>query len=285
MSKLQQAQKRFEKFLIKHDTKLISSFHPHFERAFWEMVLNGGKRFRPNLLFSIVLAKKPKKLRDSFPIALAIESLHTYSLIHDDLPAMDNAALRRNHQTLHIKYDETTAILAGDALNTYAFYLISISNFSPKIKAKLVKSLSFGAMKMVLGQACDCHFENQKLKKEKLDFIHINKTANLIASSLEMGGIIAKLSKDELQAIRSFGLRLGLFFQIRDDILDVTSNSEGKSANNDINKNSYVNLLGLKEAESALKALRDELRDELKGLDSSIERNLTHLLTQYLFKG
>lgn len=285
MDRLDSTKKAFEEFLIHHNTKLMRSFHPNFEVAFWEMVINGGKRFRPSLLFSVVLAKKPKKIQDSFLVALALESLHTYSLIHDDLPAMDNADLRRNHKTLHIKYSEANAILAGDALNTYAFYLISKSNFGSKTKIKLIESLSFGAMKMVLGQACDCHFENQKLPKDKLDFIHTNKTAMLIASALQMGAIIAKLPKKEKKAIYSFGLKLGLFFQIRDDILDITSNNEGKSANNDINKNSYVNLLGLDGAKAELKKMKKILLKELKSLDCDIAQNLTHLLQQYLFKG
>lgn len=271
----------FERYLQEYNTKIMRSFHPNFEGAFWEMVQNGGKRFRPTLLFCVVLAKKPNAISSAFQVALALESLHTYSLIHDDLPAMDNAALRRNHATLHTKYSEADAILCGDALNTYAFYLISHSNFSAKIRAKLAQSLSFGALKMVVGQALDCHFENAKLPQKKLDFIHENKTARLIASSLEMGAIIAKLPKMECKKLYDFGLKLGLFFQIRDDILDKTSTSEGKSANIDENKNSYVNLLGLKGAQDALESLKTELLDALKGIDKNIAKNLYFLLNKY----
>lgn len=271
----------FERYLQEHSTEIMRSFHPNFEGAFWEMVQNGGKRFRPALLFCVVLAKKPNAISSAFQVALALESLHTYSLIHDDLPAMDNAALRRNHATLHTKYSEADAILCGDALNTYAFYLISHSNFSAKIRAKLAQSLSFGALKMVVGQALDCHFENKKLPQKKLNFIHENKTARLIASSLEMGAIIAKLPKMERKKLYDFGLKLGLFFQIRDDILDKTSTNEGKSANIDENKNSYVNLLGLKGAKNALKSLKTELLDALKGIDKNIAKNLYFLLNKY----
>lgn len=271
----------FERYLQEHSTEIMRSFHPNFEGAFWEMVRNGGKRFRPALLFCVVLAKKPNAISSAFQVALALESLHTYSLIHDDLPAMDNAALRRNHATLHTKYSEADAILCGDALNTYAFYLISHANFSAKIRAKLAQSLSFGALKMVVGQALDCHFENVKLPQKKLDFIHENKTARLIASSLEMGAIIAKLPKMERKKLYDFGLKLGLFFQIRDDILDKTSTKEGKSANIDENKNSYVNLLGLKGAQDALKSLKTELLDALKGIDKNIAKNLYFLLNKY----
>lgn len=296
----------FEQYLQGHSTSIMRSFHPNFEYAFWEMVRNGGKRFRPALLFCVILAKqknalqKYKKMRDknetkktqkndiflqnAFQIALAIESLHTYSLIHDDLPAMDNANLRRNHPTLHTKYSEADAILCGDGLNTYAFYLIATAHFSDKIRVKLAKSLGFGGLKMVLGQALDCHFENQRLGQKELDFIHTNKTAKLIASSLEMGAIIAKLPKIERKKLYDFGMKLGLFFQIRDDILDKTSVDEGKSANIDKDKNSYVNLLGLKEAQNTLKAQKITLLNALNNLDKNIAKNLHFLLNKYLLK-
>ena len=285
MKRLDKVLGDFERYLQEHSTKIMHSFHPNFEGAFWEMVQNGGKRFRPALLFCVVLAKRQKDISSAFQIALAIESLHTYSLIHDDLPAMDNASLRRNHPTLHTKYSEADAILCGDGLNTYAFYLIATANFSDKITRKLSESLAFGGLKMVLGQALDCHFENQTLPQKKLAFIHKNKTAKLIASSLEMGAIIAKLNKFERKKLYDFGITLGLFFQIRDDILDKTSTNEGKSANIDENKNSYVNLLGLKGAQNALDSLKKTLLDALFSLDEKIAKNLYYLLNKYLLKG
>lgn len=285
MKRLDKVLGDFERYLQGHSTKIMQSFHPNFEGAFWEMVQNGGKRFRPALLFCVVLAKKPKAIANAFQIALALESLHTYSLIHDDLPAMDNASLRRNHPTLHTKYSEADAILCGDGLNTYAFYLIATANFNDKITRKLSESLAFGGLKMVLGQALDCHFENKKLPQKKLDFIHENKTAKLIASSLEMGAIIAKLPKTERKKLYDFGIMLGLFFQIRDDILDKTSTNEGKSANVDENKNSYVNLLGLKGAQNAMDSLKKMLLDSLFALDEKIAKNLYYLLNKYLLKG
>lgn len=279
---------KFERYLQNHSVKIMQSFHPSFEVAFWEMVKNGGKRFRPGLLFCVALANaknndffKNNDLENIFQIALALESLHTYSLIHDDLPSMDNAKLRRNHPTLHTKYSEADAILCGDGLNTYAFYLIATSQFSNKIKVKLSQSLGFGGLKMVLGQALDCKFENETLAQDKLDFIHINKTAKLIASSLEMGAIIAKIPKKERKKLYDFGILLGLFFQIRDDILDKTSTSEGKSANIDINKNSYVNLLGLKEAQKTLESLKATLLYSLKKIDKNIAKNLHFLMNKY----
>lgn len=273
----------FENFLQNHDISVMKSFHPYFKEAFWEMIINGGKRFRPNLLFSVVLAKKSNKIYDTFMVALALESLHTYSLIHDDLPAMDNSPLRRGHETLHIKYDETGAILVGDALNTYAFYLIGKSNFSNKIKVKLNNSLSFGALRMVVGQACDCYFEKTILQKENIDFIHINKTANLIASSLEMGGIIAKLPKKEINNLYNFGITLGLYFQIRDDLIDALEDEKniGKPTHNDTNKNSYVNLLGLQDAKKVKDDLKNIITEKLDNIDKKISKNLEILLQAY----
>ena len=134
---------------------------------------------------------------------------------------------------------------------------------------------------MVLGQALDCHFEGQKLKREKVDFIHTNKTAHLIAASLEMGAIIAELPKKEQIQLYGFGIKLGLFFQIRDDILDKISESEGKSANIDEYKNSYVNLLGLKGAQDALKSQKIALLDSLEKIDKKIAKNLYFLLNKY----
>lgn len=281
--KLKTAMKRFEAFLQSHDTRIMESFHPYFREAFWEMVKNGGKRFRPSLIFSVVCAKNPKIFAKSLPIALAVESLHTYSLIHDDLPAMDNAALRRNHPTLHTKYDECGAILAGDALNTYAFYLIASANLGAKMRAKITESLSFGGVKMVLGQALDCYFENTKLSQERLRFVHINKTARLIAASLEIGGILAEMPKREIKKLYDFGLNLGLFFQIRDDIIDATAESAeaGKPTHNDFNKNSYVNLLGLGEAKNAQNALKNEMLKNLRDFDKGIRENLLKLLESY----
>ena len=273
----------FEYFLKSHDTGILQSFHPYFQDAFWEMVVSGGKRFRPSLLFAVVLGVDRAKIKDCFYIALALEVLHTYSLIHDDLPAMDNSPLRRGHTTLHIKYDETSAILAGDALNTYAFYLIGNANFSDEVKVAIAKSLSFGALKMVLGQACDCYFENQRLGKDKIDFIHLNKTAALIASALEIGGIISLLSQDEIDRLKAFGMRLVLYFQIRDDVIDSTSveSIEGKPMNNDTNKNSYVNLLGINEAKNAKERLKDELWLELDGMRDDVQKHLRALLQSY----
>lgn len=275
----------FEKFLINHKPK-IEGFHPYFQKAFWEMVLSGGKRFRPKLLLSVVSSLNPSLVKNAFLPALALESLHTYSLIHDDLPSMDNANLRRGHTTLHKLYDEAGAILVGDGLNTYAFYLLSISRLDNGVKIKLIQELSNsgGIGGMVIGQAMDCYFENEKLDLEKLKIIHLNKTAKLIASSLKMGGTIINLDTKTLQALYDFGLDLGVYFQILDDVIDVTeSESQAlKTTHNDINKNSYVNLLGLEGAKKSAKELQGKILNNLSEFDERIRDNLNFILKDYL---
>ncbi|MCI7765333.1 polyprenyl synthetase family protein [Helicobacter sp. 14348-15] len=274
----------FESYLISQPPK-VPSFHPYYEKALWEMVLSGGKRFRPKLLLSVVYANKSKFTSKAFAPALALEILHTYSLIHDDLPAMDNATLRRGVPTLHHKYDECGAILVGDALNTHSFYCIAKSSLKPKIKNKLTEILSYngGIYGMVLGQALDCYFEKQTLPLKKLRIIHLNKTAKLIAAALKMGGIIAKCDKKFCQKLYKIGLDLGLFFQIRDDIIDATQSSQeaGKTTQNDSEKNSYVNLLGLETAKIEAKKLQESLQMQLQSLNPKTNQALRILLEEY----
>lgn len=227
-----------------------------------------------------------------FKIALSIECLHTYSLIHDDLPCMDNAALRRNHPTLHAKYDETTAVLIGDALNTYSFELLSNSLLESHIIVELIKILSAngGIKGMVLGQALDCYFENTPLNLEQLTFLHEHKTAKLISASLMMG-LVASGIKDEglFKWLQAFGLKMGLCFQVLDDIIDVTQDEEesGKTTHLDSAKNSFVNLLGLEKASGYAQALKTEVLNDLNLLKPTyplLQENLNALLNT-LFKG
>jgi len=274
----------FEPYLEENLPK-AKSFHPYFEKALGDMLLAGGKRFRPKLLLAVVDSFEPILTKNSLDVALAIEYLHTYSLIHDDLPAMDNADLRRGHPTLHITYDEVTAILAGDALNTHAFYLISKTSLDSDIKVELIKELSLngGIDGMILGQAIDCFFENKKLKIDELEFLHYHKTAKLIASSLKMGAIICDLDEEFQKKIFDFGLKLGLMFQVQDDIIDVTKTAEesGKTAGVDTNKNSFVNLLGLEKAIGEKDRLISELKEELTTFDEKLQANLNILISKY----
>ena len=275
----------FENYLISNLPK-SETFHPYFEDALADMLKAGGKRFRPMLLLSVVKSNKTLLIPNSLPVALGLEFLHTYSLIHDDLPAMDDADLRRGFQTLHKKYDEVTAILVGDALNTEAFNLISNASLSNDIKIELIKCLSFngGINGMIIGQAIDCYFENQKLELNQLEFLHIHKTARLIAASLKMGAIICEYDLETQEKLYNFGIDLGLLFQIQDDIIDETCSEEeaGKTTKNDGNKNSFVNLLGLKGAISSADELSSKCTNILETFDSNLKNSLEELLLKYI---
>jgi geranylgeranyl pyrophosphate synthase len=234
----------------------VATFHPVYEDALGAMLLAGGKRFRPMLLLSIVDAYEPMLYEGALPAALAVEMFHTYSLIHDDLPAMDNADLRRGHKTLHKRYDEVTAILAGDALNTDAFLLIAKAPFREDVKIKLVELLAR------------------------------NKTAKLIAASLVMGAVIVGLDKKVRDALYDFGIDLGLLFQIQDDIIDETQSPEeaGKTTGNDTDKNSFVNLLGLEQSIKEADDLAKDLQRRFESFDEKLQTALNPLMEQYLHR-
>lgn len=275
---------KFEAFLLDNLPE-SKSIHPIYERALQEMLIAGGKRFRPALLLGVVGAYNTLMLNSAFHAAYAIELLHTYSLIHDDLPAMDDSPLRRGKPTLHVVYDEVTAILAGDALNTYAFEVLSNAPFSDATRVKLIRELATngGLNGMVLGQAIDCYFENSPLKIEDVKILHTNKTAKLIAASLKMGAIIVG-REDIADALYSFGIKLGLLFQIQDDILDVTQSTEeaGKLTGNDEDKNSFVTLIGLEKTMNEANTLANELELELSHFDENLKKSLSSLLTKYI---
>lgn len=261
------------------------SFHPHYNEALQSMILAGGKRFRPMLLLHVVKAFAPMLIESALPVAMALEVMHTYSLIHDDLPAMDDADLRRNTVTLHRRFDETTAILAGDALNTLAFELIADAPLRDDVIVKLVKILAqdSGYNGMVHGQALDCFFENQKLEVSDVRFLHLHKTGKLIAASLKMGALVC-VRDDLANSLYDFGLDLGLLFQIQDDILDaLLSNSEaGKPTQHDGEKNSFVTLLGLDEAIREADTLAERTLSELLGFETPLQEELNRLLGNYL---
>ena len=219
-------------------------------------------------------------------VALAIEMMHTYSLIHDDLPTMDNAPLRRAKATTHIKFDETTALLVGDALNTHAFYILATSNLPDEICKKCVEILAInaGVGGMVLGQACDCFFEDKRLNLDEIKFLHIKKTGALIAASLKMGAVVAGVEPKICDEIYKIGLNLGLAFQIKDDIIDATANSAdaGKPTLNDTHKNSFTNLLGVEKATKFKSNLIDEILTQTLNLDEKIAKMIRNLIQTYL---
>ncbi|MDR3345665.1 MAG: polyprenyl synthetase family protein [Campylobacteraceae bacterium] len=271
----------FEEFLNSH---LLSteSFHPHFNEAYRKMFGAGGKRFRPLLLLGTLRAINPLLVRNAMYAALALEMIHTYSLIHDDLPAMDNAPLRRGVDTLHVTYDEVTAILIADALNTDAFLILSQMPIDDKSKTTLCAILAknAGSGGMVLGQALDCFFERKPLDEEQLIFLHKHKTARLIAAAIQMGAVIGGSDVKTQNELYDFGLELGLLFQIHDDIIDATKSSSeaGKPTHNDTDKNSFVNLLGLREATKRRDDKINELKKRSEGFGDKLEAHFVKIL-------
>ena len=278
---------RFETYLHNNLPK-VDTFHPHYNKALSSMLLAGGKRFRPMLLLSVVEAYEPLLFEGALAPALALEFLHTYSLIHDDLPAMDDAPLRRGFETLHVTYDDATAILSGDALNTEAFYRIAKAPLRDDIKIKLVELLARdgGMYGMVLGQSIDLHFENEPLNLEEVKKLHINKTAKLIATSLLMGAVIVGLEKKKQDELYTFGLELGLLFQIQDDIIDETHSDEeaGKTTGNDEAKNSFINLIGLEKTIEEADFLATDLEKRFNHFDKVLQNGLRDIVLKYLYR-
>lgn len=220
-------------------------------------LFNGGKRVRPTLAYAAALAVDPDfDLALIDPIACALECLHSYSLVHDDLPAMDDDDLRRGKPTCHIAFNEATAILAGDGLQTLAFELLVRTNLPPVLQVQLIKQLAYasGADGMVLGQAIDLAAVDQQLSLSQLENMHRHKTGALIRASVAMGALAAGATPAQLAALDNYAAAIGLAFQVQDDILDVTADTAtlGKQQGADIarNKPTYVSLLGLADAQA-----------------------------------
>lgn len=218
----------------------------------------GGKRIRPLLLFVTMASFQKKVDFGAIQVASALEMIHTYSLIHDDLPAMDDDDLRRGQPTNHKVFGEALAILAGDSLLTMAFQLLSQSQLANDKKLLLIQLLAetSGSSGMVAGQVADILGEGQKLSVEELVAIHRRKTGELIRFAILAGGILADQSQQTIEDLAQLANHLGLAFQIRDDILDVISDASvlGKATQKDemAEKNTYPGLLGLDGAKEAL---------------------------------
>jgi geranylgeranyl pyrophosphate synthase len=237
-------------------------------------VFAGGKRFRPALLLAVGQAFSAP-IEVLIKTAAAFEMVHTYSLIHDDLPAMDDDDLRRGRPTCHVRFDEATAILAGDALQTLAFQTIARdSGLSPETRIALISELARAAGTpegMVAGQAFDMEAETRQVNGAQLEEIHRLKTGALIVASARCGAIIGGASEGELAAVTSYGSYLGLLFQITDDFLDVTATAEalGKTPGKDArsNKATYPALHGMEETRAAAIDAHQAACDALQQLD------------------
>lgn len=215
-------------------------------------LLGGGKRVRAALVLACASLSENNE-NDALLAASAIEMIHAYSLIHDDLPAMDNDDMRRGKPSCHKQYGESTALLAGDGLLTLAFNLLSrISEPSVSTECTATLSEAAGVNGMIYGQELDLAAEEHEVSEEELILIHKNKTGALIRSAVSMGAVLAKLNESERQALLIYAENLGLVFQIIDDILDCTSTTEelGKPVGSDgaNNKTTYVTLYGIEKA-------------------------------------
>lgn len=271
----------FETFLKNHLPK-FNCFYIDYERALAYSLQAGGKRFRPALIGAVCEGlQKPKDL--GFEAALAVEMLHTYTLIHDDLPCMDDANLRRGMPSLHKVYGETLAVLAGDGLNTMAFEVLSFSSYDVMTKLALIQALSKYGSEVVLGQSIDCMLTHTEFNFEQMRFMHIKKTAVLIAACLKMGAIITKHEDLELPLFE-LGLDLGLLFQIQDDILDATKTAQelGKPVQADKKKNSFINVLGLKRSRQQCVVLARKIEKKLLNFQVPLQKSLNNLLSVYL---
>ena len=256
--------------LLPHDDSILTS-------AMRYSVLNGGKRLRPILAYlTAELNDTEAEYMDT--LASSLELIHCYSLIHDDLPAMDDDELRRGNPTTHKKFDEATAILAGDALQPLSFELISTIKTTDRNKVQMINSLSkaCGYLGMVGGQIKDINSKQIK-DVESLDSMHSEKTGRLIQASIETAGILSGLSASDIESLKEYGGKIGLAFQIQDDIIDIESPTSvsGKDQGSDIGKDrtTYPSLVGLE----ASKVKAQELSNDAKKILQPINKNTDNL--------
>lgn len=237
----------------------------------------GGKRIRPYLLLEVLESLQVPITITHAQVAAALEMIHTGSLIHDDLPAMDDDDYRRGRLTNHKKFGEALAILAGDALFLDPYALIAQADLSNEIKVDLIASLSLssGSMGMVAGQVLDMEGEGKHLNLEELQTIHANKTGKLLAFPFHAAGIIAGLDENLQKQLKTVGELIGLAFQVRDDILDVTASFEeiGKTPQKDLQaeKSTYPALLGLDEAKVFCNRTLDQANEKLDEISQLVD--------------
>lgn len=257
-------------------------------RAMRYSLFAGGKRLRPILCLAAAEACGGKTSA-ALPLACAVECIHTYSLIHDDLPSMDNDDLRRGRATCHKAFGEGIAILAGDALLTIAFEIAARTKTSSRYDLRSFLdeiTTAAGSRKLIAGQVADLEAEGRRINRAQLRYIHENKTAALLTASVRLGAMAAKASAKQLAAITAFGRALGLAFQVIDDILDVTQTSEklGKSAGKDVaaKKATYPAVIGLDKSRAEARRLTSEAHRALRSLGESA--TVLRALADYLLE-
>jgi geranylgeranyl diphosphate synthase type II len=246
----------------------------------------GGKRLRPILCLAAAEACGGKIDR-ALPLACALECIHTYSLVHDDLPSMDNDDFRRGRPTCHKVFGDGIAVLAGDGLLTIAFEIVARAKFSRRYDMPILLhevAVAAGSQKLIAGQVADLEAEGKNVNRAQLRYIHENKTSAILTTSVRLGAISADANPKQLAAITKFGRALGLAFQIVDDILDVTQTSEklGKSAGKDVaaKKATYPAVIGLTQSRTEAKRLTRQAHDALSIFGAKAEA--LHALSNYL---
>jgi farnesyl diphosphate synthase len=270
-----------------------NSIPEHLHEAMRYAVLGGGKRIRPLLVYA-ASELSPKEMLDPILVdsaAAAIEMIHAYSLVHDDLPCMDDDDLRRGRPTVHKAYDEATALLVGDALQTRAFEILSTHEASDSattitVRLAMIKALAFasGSKGMAGGQAIDLQHVGKKMNLPALEQMHAMKTGALLHCAVQLGGIAAQLPKEPMASLHSYAQALGLAFQVVDDILDATADSAtlGKTAGKDAaqDKPTYVTLKGLDYAQELAKELKGRALNSLNqfGPEADALRHLAGLV-------
>lgn len=283
----EESQNRLETLLEQelHKSKIISK---RLSDAIHYSIFNGGKRFRPTLCYAtaIALNAKPEQVNCA---AAAIELVHCYSLVHDDLPSMDDDDLRRGKPTCHIAFDEATAILVGDALQAYAFQILSQLNpeISSQQKLRMVTSLAIasGSEGVAAGQALDLASTNQLCNLSELERIHRYKTGKIISACIDLSAqALHEDGSNKHRALQEYSYALGLAFQVKDDILDIEGSTEvlGKQQGSDqaLNKSTYPNLLGLAQAKEKAEKLHQQAVSALE--DFGDEADLLRTLSSYV---
>ncbi len=283
VARQKEVDRALDRFLPKASTKPTT-----IHKAMRYSLFAGGKRLRPILCLAAAEACGGLTRR-ALPLACALECIHTYSLIHDDLPSMDNDDFRRGRPTCHKVFGEGIAVLAGDALLTIAFEIAAEAETSPRYDMCTILreiAVAAGSRKLIAGQVADLEGEGKPITRAELRYIHENKTAALITTSVRLGAMSANATPGQLNAISNFGRALGLAFQVIDDILDVTQTSEklGKSAGKDVaaRKATYPAVLGLERSRAEAARLTREAHDSLYSLGNRGET--LHGLANYLLE-
>jgi geranylgeranyl diphosphate synthase type II len=284
---LKSRQKMIDRALDRHLPK--ESVKPAtIHKAMRYSLFAGGKRLRPVLCLAAAEACGGK-IKTALPLACAIECIHTYSLVHDDLPSMDNDDFRRGRLTCHKVFGDGIAVLAGDALLTIAFEIVARAKPAPRYDmATLLREVAVaaGSQKLIAGQVADLEAEGRRVDMSGLRFIHEHKTSAILTTSVRLGAMSANANPKQLAAITKFGRALGLAFQVIDDILDVTQTTEklGKSAGKDVaaQKATYPALIGLGKSRAEAKRLTRQAHNALSIFGKKGEA--LHALANYLLE-